>query len=125
MLLFVAMMLLSGCGREDTKLRQQISGTWKRDNTTWTRDEVAEMTLSTNGAFVTKWTTAKWKLTIEGIWTVQGGVLILKSTNCLAEGTTNYMPVGTVERSKIIQADGSVLVVEDADSGRDSYRIKR
>lgn len=94
--------LLFGCSR-DPQLRKEVVGNWKRDS-------YFKMTVSPDGSFVSHWTTTNKSLTYQGTWKVQAGMMVSTITNCMAEGYTNYQPVGTVESFAIISANATDLV---------------
>ena len=108
-LLFLGL-LLTGCGRHDAQLQKAIAGCWSRGL-------FFKMTLSPDGSFVSDCTHTNGLtyLTYQGTWSVRDGQLISTITNCIAQDTTNFEAVGSVDRSKIVQADDSNLVyVADA-----------
>lgn len=102
-LLFVSFALLVGCTRRDAKLQERIVGTWTRDN-------AFQITFSTDGSYVSQWTTPTKKVTYQGTWRIQDNAVVFVNTNCVAEGTTNVQAIGSVDRIAIIRADKSNLV---------------
>lgn len=101
-LLFASLLLLTSCSR-DTKLRDQITGTW-------TRDDSFQTTLAADGSFISQWTHPAMTVTYQGTWKVQDGGVVSTITNRTAQGTTNFQTVGTVERWAIVRLDRSDLV---------------
>lgn len=104
----VISLLLTACERRDTKLREQIIGTW-------THGDSGVMTLDSNGSFQSRWTIALTNITKEwkydGAWNVKDGVLICVITNSSAINSTNSVPIGSMEHWKLIRADASHLVL--------------
>jgi hypothetical protein len=96
-------LVMFGCGRRDAQLQKEVVGDW-------TRDGYFEMSLSPDGSFVSHWTTTNKNLTYQGTWKIQDGSVVSTITNCIAEGTTNYERVGSVERWAVIRADSTGLV---------------
>jgi hypothetical protein len=99
----ISLLLLTGCNHRDTRLREQIVGTWTNDNN-------FVMTFAADGGLVSRWAMPAKELTYQGMWTVQDGVLVSTLTNCIAQGTTNFEAVGSVDHFKIVQADHNDLV---------------
>jgi hypothetical protein len=101
-------LLLTGCNRGDTKLRQQIAGTWI------TSDSNGIIKINSDGSFVTKWTIANtntiYKLIYEGTWQIKDGIMI--STISKADGYERHEVVGTVDRYKIIRLNDRELFYE-------------
>ena len=107
-LTFVLLSLLFiGCSRRDAKLREQITGTW-------TRDGKFEMRLLADGSFVSYWALSNKSLTYQGTWKIQDGSMVSTLTNCIAEGTTNFERVGSVDHFAIIRADLTDLVYSNS-----------
>ena len=103
----VFLLLLSACRRE-TKLQEQLAGTW-------TRDDTFQMTLATDGSFVSQWTLPTKSLTYEGIWKMEDGSVVSTITNSIARGTTNFQAAGTVDRWVIVKIDNNDLVWSNAE----------
>jgi hypothetical protein len=101
-LLFLAL-ALPGCDRGETKLHQELAGTWVRDSQ-------FEMKLSADGSFVSHGAVSNQSWTYQGTWKLRDGCLVSTLTNCIAEGTTNFERVGSVESCTIIRADATTLV---------------
>ena len=100
--LFASLLLLTGCS-PDTKLRDQITGTWAREDTYQT-------TLAADGSFISQWTLPTKTLIYQGTWKIQDGGVVSTVTNCIAQGTTNFQAVGSVDRWVIVRLDRSDLV---------------
>jgi hypothetical protein len=96
-------LVLFGCGRRDAQLQKEVVGNW-------TRDGYFQMSLSPDGSFVSHWATTNMSLTYQGTWKIQDGSMVSTITNCMAEGTTNYERVGSVDSFKIIRSDSTGLV---------------
>ena len=101
------LLVLSACSRED-KLREQLTGTW-------TRDDTFQMTLAADGSFVSQWTLPTKSLTYKGTWKVQDGAVVSTITNSIARGTTNFQAAGTVDRWVIVKVAGDDLVWSNAE----------
>lgn len=97
----VAVALLAACTRE-TKLRNQLTGTWQKDK--------FELTLSPDGSFVSQWTTPPRIVTYRGTWKVERSSAIMTITNSTAQGTTNFQAVGTVDSWVVVRADQTDLI---------------
>jgi len=95
--------VLFGCGRSDSQLQKKVVGNWARDS-------YFDMRLFPDGSFVSRWTTTNHILTYQGTWKIQDGSMVSTITNCIAEGTTNFERVGSVDRYAIIRADSTDLV---------------
>ena len=83
----------------DSKLTQQIAGTW-------TRGEFFSQTYSPDGSFSTSIGHSNGLVTYQGTWLVKDQALIKTITN--AQGTGSHRagePVGSVDSSKIIHLD--------------------
>lgn len=65
----VSILLLSSCSPRDAKLREQIIGTW-------IRGDRFEITLATDGSFVSQWTQPTKSLTYQGSWMVRDGDVV-------------------------------------------------
>jgi hypothetical protein len=104
-------LLLTGCGRHDAQLQKAITGSWSDGF-------FFKITLAPDGSWESQWarpTNGLTYLTYQGTWAVKDGLLVSTLTNCVAVGTTNFVPVGNVQRCKIVQADDSNFVyVADA-----------
>jgi hypothetical protein len=96
-------LLLFGCGRGGAQLQKEVAGNW-------TLGSYFQMSLSPDGSFISHWTTTNVNLTYQGTWKIEGASLVSTITNCMAEGTTNYERVGSVEHWAIIRADSTGLV---------------
>ena len=96
-------LLLFGCGRGDAQLQKEVTGDW-------TRGSYFQMSLSPDGSFVSRWAITNVNLTYQGTWKIEGGSMVSTITNCIAEGTTNYERVGSVEHWAIIRVDSTGLV---------------
>jgi len=96
-------LVLFGCGRRDAQLQKEIVGNW-------TLDGYFQMSLSPDGRFVSHWTTTNTSVTYQGTWKIQRGSMVSTLTNCIADGTTNYERVGSVDGYKIIRVDSTGLV---------------
>ncbi|MCF7709299.1 MAG: hypothetical protein K9N52_10410 [Verrucomicrobia bacterium] len=104
-LLFVSVLLISGCKPSDAKIREQITGTWARDDT-------FEMTLTKDGGFISQWKSTTNNLTYYGTWKIQDGDIVSVLTNFNAHGNTNVAPLG-VNHHKIMQIDSNDLVLSN------------
>ena len=96
-------LLFLGCSRRDAKLSEQITGTW-------TLNDKFETKLSADGSFVSHWALSNKSLTYQGTWKIQDGGMVSTLTNCIADGTTNFERVGSVDHFAIIRADSTGLV---------------
>ena len=96
-------LLLVGCNRQDAQLQKKVIGSWARDT-------YFQMTLSPDGSFVSHWTTTNASPTYKGTWKVQAGTMISTITNCIANGTTNFERVGSVDSFTIVRANSKELV---------------
>ena len=121
-------MLLVACRRSspaDSALHQKIVGTWA-----WTPVEAQTSggvtTFAANGNFVFKgtnrWATGAKEFSYEGTWQIQDGILIFTLTKT---SEPKYMPVGKVDRCKIIRADDRdlMLFAPSENSTNISHRI--
>ena len=101
-LLFISL-LVCGCNRRDTQLRDQIAGTWVRDG-------VYQMRFQTDGSFVSEWTLPAGKVTFQGIWKIQNGGIVSELTNYVAQGPKITQKIGSVGRWTILTLDRTALV---------------
>lgn len=97
-------LLIAGCGRCETKLRNMISGNWVRG------DGGFEINFSPDGSFVSQWTNSNGSVSYQGTWTIQDGSLITTLTNSVSKGITNYERGERVDNFRIIRADSATLV---------------
>lgn len=116
MLSFVLLgMLLTGCGRRETTIQNQVAGTWFHDDSYYR----CVMKLVSDGSFhsrcTTTFTNATYEWSYDGTWEVKDGVLISTITNSSTKNTDHFEPVGTVDRVRIVEIDGShlALAIED------------
>jgi hypothetical protein len=103
----VFLLLLSACNRE-SKLREQLAGTWARDGT-------FQLTLAADGSFVSQRTLPTKSLTYQGTWKMHDGNVVFTITNSIARGTTNFQAVGTVDRWVVVKIDRNDLVWSNAE----------
>ena len=102
-------LLLTGCSRRDAVLHKQLTGTW-------TQGDSGVLTVNSDGSFHSRWTkeltntTKEW--IYEGEWEVRDGFFITTVTKSEAQNTTNYEPVGIVDRFTVIKVDATNLVTE-------------
>jgi hypothetical protein len=105
---FTISLLLTGCNSGDTKLRQQIAGTWINSVSNCT------VTIFSNGSFVTRYTFVKTNVTSEliyqGKWQIKNGVMISTTTN--VSGPEPRETVGTTDNSKIIRLNDRELIFD-------------
>ncbi|HSY18256.1 MAG TPA: hypothetical protein VK815_07985 [Candidatus Acidoferrales bacterium] len=101
-LMLISFLLLAGCHRE-AKLRDQIAGTWMRD-------EAYEITFASDGSFVSRISRPTQHLTYQGVWKVDASDIVYTVTNCIAQDTTNFQAIGSVDRLAIVRIDHSDLV---------------
>ena len=103
---------LTGCGRYDAELQRNDAALHRNMVGSWSRGPFFKMTLAPDGSFVSDvaHTNGLTYLTYQGTWGVRDGQFIATTTNCIAQNTTNFEAVGSVNRYKIIQADDSNLV---------------
>jgi hypothetical protein len=100
---------LASADDRDTKLQQQIVGTWARGNT-------EELRICTNGNFHSKVSrvfpnaTKTWNW--EGTWQIRNGFCFMTTTNAAAIGSTNSPSVGGIDQTKITQLDSKLLILE-------------
>lgn len=90
----------------DEKLRRTITGTWTRENN-------GVLTLASDGSFSSGWTNFDSKVawTYEGQWEITNRVCVMTVTKSHAWNTTNSAEaVGSVDRVRIVRADGHELV---------------
>lgn len=116
-LLLASFLLLPACSRRDSKLHEQMIGTW-------TRGETFEMRLAADGTYVSQWSGRTARVTFEGTWNVRDSVMVAKLTNCVAQGTTNFPAIGSVDRCAIIRADQTDLVYSNFEQGQ-TISLKR
>ena len=97
-----AFLFLFACNRE-TELREQVTGTWMRGDD-------FEMTLAADGTFISRWTLPAKSVVYQGTWKVQSDRVVSTITNCIAQGTTNVQPSGTVDHWVIVRTGPSELI---------------
>src|ERR1700751_1153176 len=114
---FASLLLFASCSRRDAELRHQITGTWRRDDT-------FEIALAADGSFVSHWAEPAKRITYQGTWKVRDGDVISSITNCAAQGTTNFEPVGSTHHFTVRQADETDLVWS-VDGQTISFKRKR
>ena len=68
--------------------------------------------MGSDGSYVSKFTRGGLDYEYGGIWTVKGGVLILKVTANHSVKTKHTLRVGTFDTYKIVYADSGMLVTE-------------
>ena len=96
---FILLVLLaSGCHRRDAKLGQQIVGTW-------TNEGLWSMSLSSDGSF----SSGSPSVSYQGTWLTKDGELVTTVTN--ATGTKKHVPVGSIDRSRIVRVDAGQLAL--------------
>jgi len=108
-LFIVALALLAGCDRPESKLQKQLVGTWKREDSSF------EMILTSNGLFHSKYVGEDKELTFAGTWFVGNSSVIMTITGKDARNwpyPTNTPPIGNVESNTIISVDAVHLVTE-------------
>jgi hypothetical protein len=101
----VLSLLLTSCEKRDSRLRQQVVGTWGKEH--------GEMILDTKGTFHSQWRGSNKSVDFFGKWEVKNGILLASSTNIDSHGFTNVPPVGRVDSFRIIQVDAARLVLGD------------
>lgn len=101
--LLLVSLLVCGCNRHDTQLRDQIAGTW-------VRDDLSQMRFKTDGSFVSEWTLPAGKVTFQGIWKIQNGDIVSELTNYVAQGPTITQKIGSKGRWTILSLDRTTLI---------------
>jgi hypothetical protein len=114
-------LLLIGCRSEDTKLSQQILGTWTRAAGDWSvvydgslphwkLKPPGSMTILSDGTFSSSWGSSNSFDSYRGTWQIKDGMLILTDTN--RNGTAKLVLSGRVGGNKIVRVDDHQLVYE-------------
>jgi hypothetical protein len=118
---FLFALLLIGCRSEDTKLSQQILGTWTRAAGNWSvvydgslpqwkLKPPGSLTILSDGTFSSSWGSSNRVDSYRGTWQVEDGRLILTDTN--RNGRAKLVSSGRVGGSKIVRVDDHQLVYE-------------
>jgi hypothetical protein len=107
--------LLAGCSR-DARLRKEVAGDWAESSH-------FNMTMSPDGSFVSHWIAPDKSLTYQGTWKIQDGKITTTLTNCIADGYSNFEPIGSVDHYAILRADAIRLVYSN-DTQIISFRRK-
>jgi hypothetical protein len=109
-------LLIVGCGRRDTKMREQICGSWNDGMITYLSDGSWHF----HSELVVSNVTLKW--TSDGTWDVKDGYLISTTTNSTSENTTERPSVGRISRSKITFLDAHNLCYTNERDGFAQHR---
>ena len=122
-LIFILLCLLvTGCYRRDTRLHEEVVGTWKHGDT-------GKMTLNSDGSFHTIFSytkigstssndTIEWAQ--DGTWDVKDGFFVFTFTNSTARNAPVAVPVGYVSRCKITSVDDHNLIYQGP-NGKDVF----
>ncbi len=94
--------ILTACSRRDTKLAQEIPGTWTRS--------AHAMAMTPDGRFTESFLSKTGTNTFVGTWQIKDGILIFTTTN--VNGTLPDTADGSVQRYKITHLDEHQLVYE-------------
>src|SRR4029077_10485963 len=94
-ILFLSL-LLTGCGRSDTKLSQQVAGTW------W-QGKSAMMVFNPNGGFSFRMWAGGRTNGFAGTWQIQEGVMTMTVTN--TGNAESRGGVGETQHFKIVRLD--------------------
>jgi len=103
--LILGLLLLTSCGSRDNKISRQITGTWTTD------DGVDVWTLSADGGFDERWSRPPRAFTFQGTWEVKNGMLIQTITKIASTNISHLAPIGTVNRSKIVEVSRTNLTL--------------
>jgi hypothetical protein len=115
--LLTLILLLAGCTPDnpppavsaDTKLRQELIGTWLREGS-------GMLDLAADGSFSSRWTNMHsssagiW--TYGGTWKVTEGACVTAITNSQSWGSTNRQTVGSIDTWHVISVADRELVLE-------------
>jgi hypothetical protein len=95
----------------DVELRQRVVGSWigPSDN--------LELTISSDGSYVSKFTRKRMDYDYEGTWKIKDGFLITTLTANNSTNAKHTMHVGSVESSRIVHVDDQELIDEVEDGG--------
>jgi hypothetical protein len=102
----------------DTKLAEQITGTWTKDTFnvktfSWTDPVIYTDTISPDGSFSYSFGHKSALVTFQGTWLVKEGEFVMTFTNSYGTGNHGAEPVaGKVERCKIIRVDDHQFTYE-------------
>ena len=117
--IFALALIGSGCDSKDSKLRQQVAGTWQVPPS-------GSMTFQIDGSYhftnalVSSNATMSWSG--DGTWDVRDGFLITTVTNSLATNADEKPSVGVASRSKINLVDEHNLAYGDEKHGASYHR---
>ncbi len=89
--------MLTACKKSDTKLSQQVPGTW-------TRDSSDILVIDSDGSWSIKPSSGSPKNIYAGTWHIKGGILIMTMTNASSNGFA---------KSRILRVDDHQLVYQD------------
>jgi hypothetical protein len=107
-------LLMVSCRPDDSRLKEQIVGTWTPENSDGFYLFV--ITLNSDGSFQSKAKTSSTNPAKEwnyaGSWQLKDGILLSTITNSSGQNTTNLEAVGTIERWRIAVLDDSNLKLE-------------
>jgi hypothetical protein len=107
--LLILSVLLVACAHQDSKVREQIIGTWSHGDT-------AELILAADGTFVSKVKRDDGDEKLEGTWRLKDGALITKTVHThmsYRPGVTNIHSVdrsSDPQRTRVFLPDPSQLV---------------
>jgi hypothetical protein len=109
--LFALTILLAACSSvpSDAQLRHKLIGTWigPSDN--------LEMTMSSDGSYVSKFTREGMNYDYEGTWKIKDGFLITTLTANNSTNAKHTMHIGSVESFRIVHVDDQELIDEVGD----------
>jgi len=112
-------LIATGCGNRDAKLRQQIAGTWNVAPS-------GSMTFLADGSFHFNnslfFTNAMLTWASDGTWDVREGFLVTTINHSTAEGTDEKPAVGEISRQKINFVDEHNLACGDEKRGASYHR---
>lgn len=117
-ILFLALSVwLTSCERRDSKLAQQVVGTWTKED--------GEMSFGANGTFHSQWrASSNRSVDYFGTWKLNNGNLLCATTNVASHGLEAKPLTGAVDTFKIVQLDASRLLL-DIGSGQTNELIRK
>jgi hypothetical protein len=112
LLIAVALLSLQHYRRpNDAELGQRVVGGWVGPS------DILEMTMSSDGSYVSKFTRKGLDYEFDGTWKIKDGFLIMTLTANKSTNTKHTPQVGSVERFRIIHVDDQELIDEVGDGG--------
>ncbi len=97
-------LLIAGCNSRNKSVRRQVVGTWQHQGG-------VTLAISDDGSFSTVFAASNHTVVLElqGTWATSDDVLVMTLTN--VDGTIRHEPVGSVDRSRIIEVDSNHLAL--------------